>query len=227
MGKEIWKDVKEYEGYYQISNKGNIRSLGRYVTDSNKVQFINGKQLKPFDSGKGYLKINLCKDGVRKSKFIHRLVCETFLKKYNEKFVVNHKDFNTANNNLNNLELLTQKENIHYSLNNGNYGNLFFSQDKDNVINEIKELNKSGTTKTKICEKFKIDMRTLNNHIPGLKNYGTTNMELKGQKVMCVDTGEVFDKIKYANEKYGVTTIGACCRGVQKTAAGFKWEYVK
>lgn len=61
MEDEIWKDIPEYVGYYQVSNLGRVRSLDRYVKDTNKnrIQFISGKILKPSDSGKGYLKVYL------------------------------------------------------------------------------------------------------------------------------------------------------------------------
>lgn len=224
---EIWEDIKNYEGYYQISNRGNVRGLDRYIEDVNKVQFIKGRQIKPNNSGKGYLKANLCKEGKRYSKFIHRLVAEHFLDNYKDELVVNHKDFNRGNNDISNLELLTQKENIHYSKKSNRYNKIFDREDKDTIIKIIKILNSNGMTKADICRKFKVEYTTLNKYIPNLIKYGTKNMKLNGRKVKCIDTGEIFDYIIDAKQKYNITTIGDCCSGRQKTSAGMRWEYVK
>lgn len=101
---EIFKDIKGYRGLYKISNKGRVRSTGGILT--------------PTDNGKGYLIIGLCKDGKRKNFYIHRLVAEAFIDNPEKKPVVNHKDYNTRNNDVNNLEWVTQKENIAHSINN-------------------------------------------------------------------------------------------------------------
>lgn len=99
---EIWKDIKSYEGLYRVSNKGRISNFKRILT--------------PTDNGKGYLIIGLCKDGKRNNFYIHRLVAEAFIDNPENKPVVNHKDYNRANNNVNNLEWITQKDNINHSV---------------------------------------------------------------------------------------------------------------
>lgn len=96
---ENWKAVKNYEGLYEVSNLGNVRR--------------NGKTLKPFKSNKGYYSIGLCKNGIRKARTIHQLVSESFLN-FNQcgyELVINHKDFNKINNRVENLEIVTQREN--------------------------------------------------------------------------------------------------------------------
>ena len=99
---EIFKDIKGYRGFYKISNKGRVRSTGGILT--------------PTDNGKGYLIIGLCKNGKRKNFYIHRLVAEAFIDNPEKKPVVNHKDYNTRNNDVNNLEWVTQKDNINHSI---------------------------------------------------------------------------------------------------------------
>ena len=96
--KEIWKDIKNFEGLYQVSNLGRVKS--------------KRKILKPIKGE--YFKVVLCKNKIRYTKYIHRLVAETFIFNNNNKLQVNHKDENKLNNNVNNLEWITFKENMNY-----------------------------------------------------------------------------------------------------------------
>ena len=103
---EIWKDVIGYEGYYQVSNFGNIKSL--------YIQGLKGERvLKPCKDGFGYLIITLCKNNTKKTKKIHIMVCESFLdhRTGGFKFVIDHIDSCKTNNNLSNLRIVTQREN--------------------------------------------------------------------------------------------------------------------
>lgn len=95
---EIWKDIKDYEGYYQISSEGNVRNV--------KTQQI----LKGDTNNLGYRRVTLYTP-IRKRFFIHRLVALHFCEGYSEKLVVNHKDGNKQNNNYLNLEWVTHSEN--------------------------------------------------------------------------------------------------------------------
>lgn len=114
---EVWKDIKNYEGLYQISNCGNVRSLKKWSGNKHLKKWIDEISiLKGTDNGKGYLIVGLKKEGIRKNFFIHRLVATYFLENPLNKKVVNHKDFNKHNNNVNNLEWVTQKENVNYSI---------------------------------------------------------------------------------------------------------------
>ena len=98
---EIWKDVVGYEGFYQVSNKGNVHSVARIDSIGRK---IGGRTLKPRYHRDGYLQVILCKNGIRKNKLIHRLVLEAFVENPNNLPEVNHKDENKINNGLSNLE---------------------------------------------------------------------------------------------------------------------------
>lgn len=103
--KVIWKDIPNYEGLYQIDNFGNIKSLHNYRGKNNI--------LKPRIK-RGYYTIGLRKDGKRKWIGIHRLLAETFIPNPNNYPVVNHKDENKLNNNLDNLEWCTVSYNNSY-----------------------------------------------------------------------------------------------------------------
>lgn len=103
---EKWKDIKDYEGLYQVSNLGNVKSLARSTT--------KGKVLvKSFDKD-GYQKVTLSKLGFHKQFSVHKLVAIAFIPNpYNFK-EINHIDENKTNNSTNNLEWCTSKYNNHY-----------------------------------------------------------------------------------------------------------------
>ena len=117
---EIWKDIKGFEGMYQISSFGNIKSLDRYVIGNQHgfKELRPGKQLKPYlggRKGKGYLRVSLSKEDRKTIIPIHVCVAKTFILNPDNKAQVNHKDLNKMNNHVNNLEWMTQTENIqHY-----------------------------------------------------------------------------------------------------------------
>ena len=115
--KELWKNIKGYEGLYQISNLGNVKSLSRKVQFTNShgtaVRITKTKILKPGKQGL-YLGVVLRKDGIGKSYYIHRLLAEHFIPNPNNLPEVNHKDENKFNNDLNNLEWCTHQYNSSY-----------------------------------------------------------------------------------------------------------------
>lgn len=106
--KEIWKDIKGYEGLYQVSNMGNVKSLNYNRTGEERIR-------KPNVGSNGYLQVELCKNGKYRMLLIHRLVLMTFNPIDNmDKFDVNHRDENKKNNNLDNLEWCNRSYNINY-----------------------------------------------------------------------------------------------------------------
>lgn len=116
---EIWKDIKEYEGLYQVSNKGNVKSLERERWNGYKWIINKERILKPGVIRNGYLQVSLSKDGKHKILKVHRLVLMTFAPIENmDKFDVNHRDENKKNNNLNNLEWCDKKYNNNYGTRN-------------------------------------------------------------------------------------------------------------
>lgn len=111
--KEIWKDIKNFEGKYQISNLGNVRSL----YDQNQFKKTYRIRYLKLGQRQGYSIIQLtdgCK--IKRSSYqIHRLVAEAFISNPENKPFINHIDENRKNNNVNNLEWCTQKENVNHS----------------------------------------------------------------------------------------------------------------
>ena len=110
--KEIWKDIKGYEGYYQVSNLGRVKSLFRQVKHSQgNVRNHYERILKNNYDGNGYASVGLYKNAKAKKVHVHRLVMLAFEENPHNKPEVNHLDENKKNNRLDNLEWVTKKEN--------------------------------------------------------------------------------------------------------------------
>lgn len=116
---EIWKDIKDYEDIYQVSNLGNVKSKTRVVNRKYQGQIIPqivyGQEMSFVIHKKGYLRVWLAKNGKRKSYMVHRLVAEAFIPNVDNKPEVNHIDGNKQNNSVDNLEWVTGSENVVHS----------------------------------------------------------------------------------------------------------------
>jgi hypothetical protein len=114
---EQWKNIKGFEEFYEVSDKGRVRSKDRYYLQPGfGWRHRKGRILSPNHNGNGYLCVELRKgDGKRNRRYIHRLVAEAFIDNPKCKPQVNHLDHNRKNNNAENLEWVTCTENIRYS----------------------------------------------------------------------------------------------------------------
>lgn len=115
---EFWKDIEGYEGLYQVSNLGRVRSLDRVIQQIKfggelSPQIYRGRVINPTING-GYYRCSLSKDNIKESKLIHRLVAEAFIPNPNNYPCVNHKDENKLNNVVENLEWCTVQYNTNY-----------------------------------------------------------------------------------------------------------------
>lgn len=131
MNNEIWKDIKDYEGLYQVSNLGNVkRKKDNYVFKKSK-------------NSSGYRVVTLTKNKIEKSVSVHRLVANAFIPNPKNKSQINHIDGNKMNNIIDNLEWCTASENMEHAYKN----NLEILKGKkiiqyDNNMNIIKIWNK-------------------------------------------------------------------------------------
>ena len=116
---EIWKDIPGYEGYYQASNKGRIKSI-LFQSNIHNKKYQREKIMKPKKSKDNCTRVELWKDGKHKTQLVYRLVALTFLgEPPKDKTTVNHKDGNRLNNNIENLEWCSLKENIQHGFRTG------------------------------------------------------------------------------------------------------------
>lgn len=188
---EQWRDIKGFEGLYQISNIGRVKSLRHKTkkgwrggaTSRTPDGIMKTKECCTGNRGKGYqtyLQVKLTKDGKHYHHLLHRLVAEAFVENPQCKKTVNHKNGDRHDNRAENLEWATQSENVKHSYN---------------------------TLGRKVS-------------VP------------KGKRVMCVETGEIFESEREASRKYGIknsSQIGSVCIGRKKygTAAGKHWVFVR
>lgn len=139
---EIWLDIVGYEGMYQVSNIGRVKSLERYRSNHGKQQLVLESIKSTRKDKQGYLLLDLYKDNKQKTVRIHRLVAEHFLDNPDKKETVNHIDGDKENNNVENLEWATFKEqNEHF------YKNKLKS--KCNIDKAVKAMNKAQAKKVK------------------------------------------------------------------------------
>lgn len=107
LEEEEWRDIKGFEGLYQVSNLGNVKRLKSYWCKKERI-------VKQSPNNQGYLRLTLCKNNVKYPKRVHRLVAEAFLPNPDNLPQVNHKDENKLNNRVDNLEWCTAQYNINY-----------------------------------------------------------------------------------------------------------------
>ena len=115
MKNEEWRDVVGYEGRYQVSSMGRVKSLERKDCLGRTVK---ERILKPVVRGKGYLKVGLCAGGKKKHFFVHRLVCQAFHDNPDNKPQVNHLNEDKKDNRACNLEWCTRRENCNHGTRN-------------------------------------------------------------------------------------------------------------
>ena len=153
MENEIWKDIEGYEGLYQVSNQGRVRSLNYRKTGKTQV-------LKPGLSGNGYLNVQLVKNNKIKHVLVHRLVALAFIPNPDNKPQINHKSEDKTLNTVENIEWATAKENINWGTRNKKVANKLskpIAQKKlDGTIVKIwpsvNEAGRNGFEQANICD---------------------------------------------------------------------------
>lgn len=112
---EIWKDIKGYEGLYQVSNQGRVKSLERYKIGRFGIKYrVNEKIIIPHQDKYGYIRVGIYKDGVERTIRIHKLVAEVFIPNPNNYTEINHIDEDKTNNRVENLEWCSRSYNVRY-----------------------------------------------------------------------------------------------------------------
>lgn len=154
---EIWKDIKGYEGLYQISNFGSVKSLSRVICNNGGIYTINEKILKPSNNG-GYLQVVLQKDSKIKTIKVHRLVAEAFILNPEGKPQVNHINGIKGDNTVDNLEWSSIKENVQHAWLNGlNKPNNGAKNGNSKLTQEqVLEIRASNLSSKKLSKIYKI-----------------------------------------------------------------------
>jgi len=159
---EEWKDIKGFEGLYQVSTLGRVRSLDRYVkAKSASLKLIKGCIIKTWINRCGYVQVHLCKNSHTKPHLVHRLVAEAFISNPNNYPCVNHKSEKKTENNVENLEWCTYSYNTKFGTcperrskslsgeNNPQYGKHHSEERKRKIAQSVKEtlaLKRNNTT---------------------------------------------------------------------------------
>ena len=198
---EIWKDVVGYEGLYQVSNLGRVKSCARYINRHSKYvihkKYVKEKILSCCYVA-GYPCVPLSKERKRHLARVHRLVAIAFIANPENKEQVNHKDGNRANSNVNNLEWVTNTENQRHSW---------------------KYLNRQNPHKgKKFSEETKNKMRL----------HWKTNLSVRAKKVYCVELNKYFNSINDACRELKIARhIHQCCEGKRHTCGGYHWKWAE
>lgn len=192
---EIWKDIEGYKGVYMISSNGKVKSLKRIDNNNHPIK---EKILTPQKNKYGYYKIILCKNGKQKSFQIHRLVYETFVGEIPDGMQCNHINEIKTDNRLENLNLMTPKENSNWGTRNERIGE---TKKGMKLSEETKNKMKNHPNKSKII--LQID---LNGNI------------IADFPSLC----EVQRQLGYER-----ASVSRCCLGKQKTSYGYIWKYKK
>ena len=194
---EVWRPIDGFEGLYEVSNLGRVRSLDRYVNRNGGIGLLKGRILKPQLVIGGYIQVTLyrnCKPSLFK---IHRLVAMTFQDicgQYIKELEVDHKNTVRTDNRAENLHWVTRKENCN---------NPLTRQHKYNAKKGEKHplYGKNGKDNSTLIQIVQYDL----------------------QDNLLAE----FDSLSEAERKTGIhhQNVGACCRGKRKTAGGFKWKF--
>lgn len=195
MEEEIWKDIPGYEGLYQVSSLGRVRSLD--VVKENKMgryRRFKGRILSLMNTKRGYQRIKLCKNGKIKIYLVHRLVAQAFIPNPEEKPQIDHIDTNPSNNRIDNLRWVTSKENHLNPLTRKRYSEAFKGEkcywygkfgNEHNLSKSIYQITKEGI----LIRKWE-----------GMRE-AARNTEAKP----C--------------------NITLCCQGKKRTSGGYRWIY--
>lgn len=160
---EIWKDIKGFEGKYQVSNIGRVKSLSRFHNNGN-VGYIRKEKISATSIACGYMRCSLWADNKPTEAKIHRLVAEHFLDKPEDKDYVNHIDGNKLNNCVDNLEWVTPSENMKHAsgILNRRFVNKRVISDKD-VIEIRRWKATTDVTYGELAEIYRVDAAHLCN----------------------------------------------------------------
>jgi len=197
---EIWKDVPQYEGIYQVSNKGRVKSLDRLNSSDRKCK---GSILKLQKTGNGYLKIELYKNNSYKRFSVHRLVMSCF--KGDSELVVDHINGVKDDNRLENLRYLTNRDNVSRGM--LNKTSKYTGVSWDNSKQKWRAYLRIDTIGYSLGV-FDSELEAMETYNKSLYEYlkdGTLPIKIKRTKYVLNQQNGVFsESLKEASETYGL-----------------------
>lgn len=252
---EIWKDVVGYEGLYQVSNQGRVKSLDRNIKyKDGRVYYTKGKILKTHLQNGGYLIAHLHKNGKTRGCTVHRLVATAFIENPEEKAEIDHINTIRTDNRVENLRWVTRSENFLNPLTRVRNSETRKGREKESLKRKViclntkeifkdmftaaKKYNLNSSNLTSCCQGKQISFgkdekgnplmwKYLDEYNPQ-KDDNQKYRNLSFKRVRCLETGEEFENIKEAAKKYNIvaSNIGRVCKGERKTCGGKRWEFI-
>lgn len=207
---EIWRPVVGYEGYYEVSNFGRVKSLNYKRTGRPEI-------LKPGNNGNGHLKVELSKDGKSKKFYVHRLVAQAFLEPVPGKDYIDHIDGNPENNVVTNLRYCTKPENDCFPL------------ARENKSKAAKIAMNRPEVKEKVSKWSKLmweNPEFRENHSKAMINRPDQSKLV----IQYTKSGEFiaeYPSTMEAQRQTGIACqhISHCCNGKRKSCGGYVWRY--
>ena len=182
MENEVWKDIVGYEGLYQVSNLGRVKSLKRKVyAGRNRMRWQHERIMSNNrTNGNGYIIVSLNKESKSETKYVHRLVAESFIENPNNYKYINHKDENKSNNKVSNLEWCTAQYNSTYNdlhirnskkmINNPKISKKIYQLDEDNnIINVFPSISEASRQFNVSNQAISDCLRGIQKHSAGYK----------------------------------------------------------
>lgn len=205
MQQEIWKDIPDYKGYYQVSNLGRVKGLKYTFWAKKQFRTLPERILKPNKNKNGYFYVVLHKNKKGKTWKVHKLVALAFIPNPENKKCIDHIDTNKENNNVNNLRWCTHKENMSNSITKKKLIDAGAFQ----ITKEMREKAKIGYLKNKkqILQKIKLAVE---------------------KPIKCIETEKIYKSITTAATELQInpSNISAVCKGKLKSAGGYHWKYI-
>jgi hypothetical protein len=156
---EVWKNIPTWEGYYQVSNKGNVKTLKRTTKDKlGRVRHRKERVLKQSTDRYGYKYVIFNLASRSRTYKVHRLVGLCFIGE--PSLQINHKDLDKTNNMLDNLEYVTQSENMKHARMNKTYKSYYFKLSPDDK-GQIRKLRRQGISYKEIASRYNVHPHTV------------------------------------------------------------------
>lgn len=219
--KEIWKDIEGYEGIYQVSSFGNIRSLDRIDSVNRRIK---GKIMKQNTMYTGYKTVRLTKNSITKGYFVHRLVAIAFIPNPYNLPEVGHKDESRNNNEVDNLEWVTKSKNANMPLRRKRISQKakgrILSEEHKNKIREALEGERNPFYGKHHSEETKALLREKNSKYKG-------ELSRASKKVVC--DNKIFVSLTECSEylNIGLSTLSSYLSGTKKMPLKFKERGLK